>query len=176
MLFFFLHNKVPSLLIYHCQIPSKPLYLMKKKRKQNLTANTNHEDTKQKAIKLQKKHHHLEKKAEKQTQMKNKHQESERSGRRVCEQPWPHRQPQSSFLFFMIKNRVLCFQAQVGRELSLTYTLSLSSKKWEADFLNLFRPIAGMMIGLDNLNKKKVVRLFYLNHVGLQCITEWTAK
>ena len=31
-----------------------------------MIANTNHEDTKQKAIKLQKKHHHLEKRAEKQ--------------------------------------------------------------------------------------------------------------
>ena len=34
VIFFFLHNKVPSLLIYHCQIPSKPLYLMKKKKKE----------------------------------------------------------------------------------------------------------------------------------------------
>jgi hypothetical protein len=64
---------------------------------------------------------------------------------------------------------VLCFQAQVGRELSLTYTLSLSLSL----SLDVF---VAMMIGLDNLNKKKVVRLLNHNHVGLQCITEWTAK
>ena len=40
-----------------------------------MTANTNHEDTKQKAIKLQKKHHHLEKRAEKQNLTANTNHE-----------------------------------------------------------------------------------------------------